>query len=71
MLIAPILPSLSISLSLSVCCSNEFEVVSLDHDVSLAGLYRWKVSAYAPCSSTCTTGAIMNQHTNMHTNPLG
>ncbi|XP_026790363.2 ADAMTS-like protein 2 isoform X6 [Pangasianodon hypophthalmus] len=36
--------------------SNEFEVVSLDHDVSPAGVYRWKVSAYAPCSSTCTTG---------------
>ncbi|KAI4893227.1 hypothetical protein NFI96_025574 [Prochilodus magdalenae] len=40
--------------------SNEFEVVSLDHDVSLADMYRWKVSAYAPCSSTCTTGANMN-----------
>ncbi|XP_053362788.1 ADAMTS-like protein 2 isoform X2 [Clarias gariepinus] len=36
--------------------SNEFEVVSLDHDVSPAGVYRWKVSAYAPCSSSCTTG---------------
>ncbi|XP_076832515.1 ADAMTS-like protein 2 isoform X2 [Brachyhypopomus gauderio] len=36
--------------------SNEFEVVSLDHDVSMADMYRWKVSAYAPCSSTCTTG---------------
>ncbi|KAL7849261.1 hypothetical protein SRHO_G00208840 [Serrasalmus rhombeus] len=36
--------------------SNEFEVVPLDHDVSLADMYRWKVSAYAPCSSTCTTG---------------
>ncbi|KAG9264785.1 ADAMTS-like protein 2 [Astyanax mexicanus] len=36
--------------------SNEFDVVSLDHDVSLADMYRWKVSAYAPCSSTCTTG---------------
>ncbi|XP_066517793.1 ADAMTS-like protein 2 [Hoplias malabaricus] len=36
--------------------SNEFEVVSLDRDPSLADMYRWKVSAYAPCSSTCTTG---------------
>ncbi|XP_060744113.1 ADAMTS-like protein 2 [Tachysurus vachellii] len=36
--------------------SNEFEVVSLDHNANLAGLYRWKVSAFAPCSSTCTTG---------------
>ncbi|MGH0160899.1 UNVERIFIED_CONTAM: hypothetical protein FKN15_010407 [Acipenser sinensis] len=36
--------------------SNEFEVGSVDHDISLADLYRWKVSAYAPCSSTCTTG---------------
>ncbi|KAK2831632.1 hypothetical protein Q7C36_016718 [Tachysurus vachellii] len=35
---------------------NEFEVVSLDHNANLAGLYRWKVSAFAPCSSTCTTG---------------
>uniref|UniRef100_A0AAY4CVH0 PLAC domain-containing protein n=1 Tax=Denticeps clupeoides TaxID=299321 RepID=A0AAY4CVH0_9TELE len=33
-----------------------FEVDSLDHDISLADMYRWKVSAYAPCSSTCTTG---------------
>ncbi|CAF94286.1 unnamed protein product, partial [Tetraodon nigroviridis] len=24
--------------------------------ISLADMYRWKVSAYAPCSSTCTTG---------------
>ncbi|XP_062873362.1 ADAMTS-like protein 2 [Trichomycterus rosablanca] len=36
--------------------SNEFELVSLDHDVSLEDTYRWKVSAIAPCSSTCTTG---------------
>ncbi|KAG7457187.1 hypothetical protein MATL_G00243790 [Megalops atlanticus] len=36
--------------------SNEFEVGSLDHDISLADMYRWKVSAFAPCSSTCTTG---------------
>ncbi|XP_028666973.2 ADAMTS-like protein 2 isoform X1 [Erpetoichthys calabaricus] len=36
--------------------SNEFEVESIDHDISLADMYRWKVSAYAPCSSTCTTG---------------
>uniref|UniRef100_A0A3P9AEB0 PLAC domain-containing protein n=1 Tax=Esox lucius TaxID=8010 RepID=A0A3P9AEB0_ESOLU len=36
--------------------SNEFEVGSLDHDISLADMYRWKLSANAPCSSTCTTG---------------
>uniref|UniRef100_A0A674B1H2 Si:ch211-267e7.3 n=1 Tax=Salmo trutta TaxID=8032 RepID=A0A674B1H2_SALTR len=36
--------------------SNEFEVGLLDRDISLADMYRWKVSAYAPCSSTCTTG---------------
>ncbi|XP_015210526.2 ADAMTS-like protein 2 isoform X1 [Lepisosteus oculatus] len=36
--------------------SNEFEVESVDHDISLADMYRWKVSAHAPCSSTCTTG---------------
>uniref|UniRef100_G3PNV1 PLAC domain-containing protein n=1 Tax=Gasterosteus aculeatus aculeatus TaxID=481459 RepID=G3PNV1_GASAC len=36
-------------------CSNDFDV-GLDPDISLADMYRWKVSAYAPCSSTCTTG---------------
>ncbi|XP_072429592.1 ADAMTS-like protein 2 isoform X2 [Chiloscyllium punctatum] len=36
--------------------SNEFEDGDIDHDISLADMYRWKVSAYAPCSSTCTTG---------------
>ncbi|XP_030631681.1 ADAMTS-like protein 2 [Chanos chanos] len=36
--------------------SNEFEVGGNDRDISLADMYRWKVSAYAPCSSTCTTG---------------
>ncbi|XP_048845067.1 ADAMTS-like protein 2 isoform X1 [Brienomyrus brachyistius] len=36
--------------------SNEFEVGPPDRDISLADMYRWKVSAYAPCSSTCTTG---------------
>ncbi|XP_076018477.1 ADAMTS-like protein 2 isoform X2 [Genypterus blacodes] len=35
--------------------SNDFDV-GLDPDLSLADMYRWKVSAYAPCSSTCTTG---------------
>uniref|UniRef100_A0A8C9X3W8 Si:ch211-267e7.3 n=1 Tax=Sander lucioperca TaxID=283035 RepID=A0A8C9X3W8_SANLU len=44
------LPVLYLSLS-----SNDFDV-GLDPDVSLADMYRWKVSAYAPCSSTCTTG---------------
>ncbi|NXD67205.1 ATL2 protein, partial [Eolophus roseicapillus] len=39
--------------------SNEFDVspVGLD-DISLADMYRWKVSAYAPCSSTCTSAGI-------------
>ncbi|NXP08436.1 ATL2 protein, partial [Thinocorus orbignyianus] len=37
--------------------SNEFDVSPLGHDdISLADMYRWKVSAYAPCSSTCTSG---------------
>ncbi|KAM6948265.1 ADAMTS-like protein 2 [Aplochiton taeniatus] len=36
--------------------SNDFEVVSMETDVSVADMYRWKVSAYAPCSATCTTG---------------
>lgn len=43
---------LSLSLSLP---SNDFDV-GLEPDISLADMYRWKVSAYAPCSSTCTTG---------------
>nr|XP_056700675.1 ADAMTS-like protein 2 [Euleptes europaea] len=37
--------------------SNDFELNPLGHDdISLADMYRWKVSAYAPCSSTCTSG---------------
>uniref|UniRef100_A0A8V5GEZ3 Uncharacterized protein n=1 Tax=Melopsittacus undulatus TaxID=13146 RepID=A0A8V5GEZ3_MELUD len=37
--------------------SNEFDVSPVSHDdISLADMYRWKVSAYAPCSSTCTSG---------------
>ncbi|KFP35863.1 ADAMTS-like 2, partial [Chlamydotis macqueenii] len=37
--------------------SNEFDVSPIGHDdISLADMYRWKVSAYAPCSSTCTSG---------------
>uniref|UniRef100_A0A674JAI3 PLAC domain-containing protein n=1 Tax=Terrapene triunguis TaxID=2587831 RepID=A0A674JAI3_9SAUR len=41
----------------SSLCSNEFDVSPLGHDdISLADMYRWKVSAYAPCSSTCTSG---------------
>ncbi|XP_029474280.1 ADAMTS-like protein 2 isoform X2 [Rhinatrema bivittatum] len=36
--------------------SNEFGVSPLGRDISLADMYRWKVSAYAPCSSTCTSG---------------
>lgn len=36
--------------------SNDFDV-GLDQDIpSISDTYRWKVSAYAPCSSTCTTG---------------
>lgn len=42
--------------------SNEFEVDSLDRDISMSDMYRWKVSAYAPCSSTCTTGEIPSTH---------
>uniref|UniRef100_A0A3Q3IKL8 PLAC domain-containing protein n=1 Tax=Monopterus albus TaxID=43700 RepID=A0A3Q3IKL8_MONAL len=42
-------------LSVSAPPSNDFDV-GLDPDISLADMYRWKVSAYAPCSSTCTTG---------------
>ncbi|XP_029687385.1 ADAMTS-like protein 2 isoform X2 [Takifugu rubripes] len=37
--------------------SNNFDL-GLETDVSLADMYRWKVSAYAPCSSTCTTGIV-------------
>uniref|UniRef100_A0A674AZY2 Si:ch211-267e7.3 n=1 Tax=Salmo trutta TaxID=8032 RepID=A0A674AZY2_SALTR len=48
-------PSSSLSLPMR-SSSNEFEVGLLDRDISLADMYRWKVSAYAPCSSTCTTG---------------
>ncbi|XP_047444458.1 ADAMTS-like protein 2 isoform X2 [Mugil cephalus] len=37
--------------------SNDFDVgLEPDRSISLADMYRWKVSAYAPCSSTCTTG---------------
>ncbi|XP_010016310.1 PREDICTED: ADAMTS-like protein 2, partial [Nestor notabilis] len=37
--------------------TNEFDVSPVGHDdISLADMYRWKVSAYAPCSSTCTSG---------------
>lgn len=37
--------------------SNEFDVSPVGQDdISLADMYRWKVSAYAPCSSTCTSG---------------
>ncbi|NXV76868.1 ATL2 protein, partial [Atlantisia rogersi] len=39
--------------------SNEFDVSPMGHDdISLADMYRWKVSAYAPCSSTCTSAGI-------------
>ncbi|XP_001374286.2 LOW QUALITY PROTEIN: uncharacterized protein LOC100022437 [Monodelphis domestica] len=37
--------------------SNDFNVSPLGHDdISRADMYRWKVSAQAPCSSTCTSG---------------
>ncbi|XP_043935246.1 ADAMTS-like protein 2 [Protopterus annectens] len=47
--------------------SNEFEVGVPGHSISTANTYRWKVSAFGPCSSTCTTGlsssyAICVQH---------
>lgn len=51
-------------------CSNDFDV-GLEPDISLADMYRWKISAYAPCSSTCTTGKHMHstqvhRHDNTH-----
>ncbi|NXP79938.1 ATL2 protein, partial [Ramphastos sulfuratus] len=43
--------------------SNEFDVSPVDHDdISLADMYRWKVSAYAPCSSTCTSAGISTSY---------
>ncbi|NXL01567.1 ATL2 protein, partial [Mesembrinibis cayennensis] len=43
--------------------SNEFEVSPMGHDdISLADMYRWKVSAYAPCSSTCTSAGISTSY---------
>ncbi|NXG44859.1 ATL2 protein, partial [Psilopogon haemacephalus] len=43
--------------------SNEFDVSSVGHDdISLADMYRWKVSAYAPCSSTCTSAGISTSY---------
>ncbi|NXD23174.1 ATL2 protein, partial [Spelaeornis formosus] len=43
--------------------SNEFDVSPMDHDdISLADMYRWKVSAYAPCSSTCTSAGISTSY---------
>ncbi|XP_044531792.1 ADAMTS-like protein 2 [Gracilinanus agilis] len=39
--------------------SNDFNVSPLGHDdISRADMYRWKVSAQAPCSSTCTSAGI-------------
>ncbi|NXK49091.1 ATL2 protein, partial [Chauna torquata] len=49
----------SLSCGSSFLCSNEFDVSPVGHDdISLADMYRWKVSAYAPCSSTCTSAGI-------------
>ncbi|NXJ77170.1 ATL2 protein, partial [Trogon melanurus] len=43
--------------------SNEFDVSPVSHDdISLADMYRWKVSAYAPCSSTCTSAGISTSY---------
>ncbi|NXT11967.1 ATL2 protein, partial [Prunella fulvescens] len=43
--------------------SNEFDVNPVGHDdISLADMYRWKVSAYAPCSSTCTSAGISTSY---------
>ncbi|NWW78372.1 ATL2 protein, partial [Climacteris rufus] len=43
--------------------SNEFDVSPVGHDdISLADMYRWKVSAYAPCSSTCTSAGISTSY---------
>ncbi|NWR29506.1 ATL2 protein, partial [Tachuris rubrigastra] len=43
--------------------SNEFDVTPVGHDdISLADMYRWKVSAYAPCSSTCTSVGISTSY---------
>ncbi|NXY48569.1 ATL2 protein, partial [Ceuthmochares aereus] len=47
----------------SFFCSNEFDVSLVGHDdISLADMYRWKVSAYAPCSSTCTSAGISTSY---------
>ncbi|XP_065505140.1 ADAMTS-like protein 2 [Caloenas nicobarica] len=43
--------------------SNDFDVSPVGHDdISLADMYRWKVSAYAPCSSTCTSAGISTSY---------
>ncbi|XP_019386472.1 PREDICTED: ADAMTS-like protein 2 isoform X1 [Crocodylus porosus] len=43
--------------------SNDFEVSPVGQDdISLADMYRWKVSAYAPCSSTCTSAGISTSY---------
>ncbi|NWR56254.1 ATL2 protein, partial [Bucorvus abyssinicus] len=43
--------------------SNEFDVSPVGHDdISLADMYRWKVSVYAPCSSTCTSAGISTSY---------
>ncbi|NXU57766.1 ATL2 protein, partial [Turnix velox] len=43
--------------------SNEFDIRPMGHDdISLADMYRWKVSAYAPCSSTCTSAGISTSY---------
>uniref|UniRef100_A0A8D2JEU5 PLAC domain-containing protein n=1 Tax=Varanus komodoensis TaxID=61221 RepID=A0A8D2JEU5_VARKO len=56
---APQLPDPGAHASVSPSRSNDFELSPLGHDdISLADMYRWKVSPYAPCSSTCTSGRI-------------
>ncbi|NXX86739.1 ATL2 protein, partial [Urocolius indicus] len=43
--------------------SNEYDMSPMGHDdISLADMYRWKVSAYAPCSSTCTSAGIRTSY---------
>uniref|UniRef100_A0A8D2JDE1 PLAC domain-containing protein n=1 Tax=Varanus komodoensis TaxID=61221 RepID=A0A8D2JDE1_VARKO len=56
---APQLPDPGAHASVSPSRSNDFELSPLGHDdISLADMYRWKVSPYAPCSSTCTSGSF-------------
>ncbi|NXL41593.1 ATL2 protein, partial [Podilymbus podiceps] len=56
-------PNTAFSHAASFFHSNEFDVSPVGHDdISLADMYRWKVSAYAPCSSTCTSAGISTSY---------